>query len=599
MPAWTRLLLPRQRAVAAAATVISTVGQDPSRPMGDRLLPSAQEWQNEVWGFYDDLGMYRNAVTWKSDMLSRVRLRAGKKEPGNDEPTILQDGRAAELIDELGPGTQSHIMSSLAVYLGVPGEGYLIGETQANGQDRWQARSADEVRYRPNAESRVGKISAYEVVDEHQNGASLRWRPLSAESLVVRVWRPHKRFFNFADSNSRSARNTMRELELANRHITAQYMSRLASCGMIIFPQEVTFKVRPEFQDAPDPFMREWIEMAAEALKTPGSAAATVPLPMRMAGEYIEKVRYIDFTSKHDLKLIEKRDSAVKQLAVDLDVPPEALLGLSDANHWTGWLIEESAFKVYLAPDTELICEALTRGYLIPRLLAEGEDTTDLVVWYDASEITQRPDKSENTVLAYDRGEASGEALRRELGLDEDDAPDADELARMILYKLAITPQFAVAALKELTGVTIDAPPAPLVQSVPTEAPAASGEPSQQGPPEQQSGPPAGQTPAQEAAALHASLSHQATLPHAIQFDMFGARVFHPADCSLHIQSCPVTHATWGNRLRARPGQNGMYACWLDADGRPIIGQRLFDADVSGMVPGSHSKRAVLSGSPQ
>ena len=51
----------------------------------------------------------------------------------------------------------------------------------------------------------------------------------------------------------------MRELELVNRHITAQYLSRLASAGVIIFPDEIVFPVRPEFQDEPDPFLREWI----------------------------------------------------------------------------------------------------------------------------------------------------------------------------------------------------------------------------------------------------------------------------------------------------------------------------------------------------
>jgi hypothetical protein len=587
VPSLIRMLMPRRRAMASAATIISA--QPEAGAMSGRLLPSPLEWQNECWGYYDDLGMYRNAVTWKADMLGRVRLRAAKKFPDNDEPTILDKGPAADLIAELTASAQSQIMASLAVYLSVPGEGYLVGET-IDGHNRWSARSADEIRYRPTSSSRIGGVSAYEVIDENQPGNTNRWRPLAADSLVVRVWRPHKRYYNIADSSSRAARSTMRELELANREFAAHYMSRLASAGAILFPSEAQFPVRPEFKDAADPFVAQWIDTAAQAIKTPGSAAAAIPMPWRLPAEFIEKVKLLEFgMNERYARSIEKRDQAIKQLAVDLDCPPEALLGLSDANHWTGWLIEEAGFKIYLAPDTEVICGALTTGYLHPRLAAAGEDTTDIVVWYDASEITQRPDKSTNTLAAYDRGEASGKALRREFGLDEDDMPDTDELTRMILWKLASNPQTAASALYDLTGVILGQQSGSV--AVPTTSVPASGTGQVQGPPEQPNGPPTEQPslPAQ-AASLEMQLARQGTLGHAIQVDLTGTRVLHPGDCAEHIHSCPVTHATWGDRLKSRPGVPGVYACWLDEHGAAMIGHRLWDADVATMLPGSRSQ---------
>jgi hypothetical protein len=594
--AWTRLLRPapkRMNVLTAAATIISQQPAQDSTGLRSRLLPDEQEWQREAWGFYDSLGMFRNAVTWKSDMLSRVRLRAAKKEPDNDEPTILDKGRAAEIVAEISAGDQSQILAGLAVYLSVPGEGYLIGETQPNGKNKWFARSTEEVRYRPTANSRKTlsgnpTVSPYEIVDERSAGNTIRWRALNVNAMVVRVWRPHRRYYHVADSNSRPARNTMRELELVNRHIAAQYISRLASDGIVIFPSEVQFPVRPEFADAADPFMREWIETAAEAIATPGSAAAAVPMPMRMPGEQVKNVQYIDFTAKHDLKIIEKRQDAGRQLAVDLDIPPEALLGLADANHWTGWLIEEQGFKIYLAPDCELMCAALTEGMLLPRLEAEGEDTEDIVVWYDASEITQRPDKSENTKDAYDRGEASGKALRRELGLDEDDAPTPEELTQMILYVLAKNPVTAFAALKELTGVDVEPPAPAVVQSpveVPTDAPSASGESGQQGPPEQKSGPPT-EKPATASALLDSQLIRQAGLQHAVRVSpLNGVTLLHPLECAEHLMSCPVTHATWGDAIKHLPGSPGVYACQLSKIGKPMVGRRLLDADVDTMLP--------------
>lgn len=593
MPIWSRILLGRHRPAEAltAAAVVLTQSQAGEDSTGRRQVITAQEWQREVWGFYDSLGAFRNAVTWKSDMLSRVRLRAARKEPGKDEPTILDNGPAADIVAELSASTQSQIMSGFAVHLTVPGEGYLVGETQADGKNLWQARSTDEVRYRPSAKSRNGLESPYQVIDENTvSGAAATWRTLSKDSMVTRLWRGHRRYMNVADSNARAARNSMRELELVNRHIVSQYLNRLASAGVILFPSEVSFPENPAFADSPDPFVAEWIDNAAQAIATPGSALAAVPFPMRIPGEYLDKVQHIDFTLKMDAHLVLKRDSAQKQLATDLDVPPETLLGMSDANHWTGWLIEESAFKVYLAPDTELICGGLTSGYLTPRLLAAGESADDLVVWYDASEIIQRPDKSDNTKDAYDRGEASGKALRRELGLDEDDRPSDDELGRQILYALALQAATAPAALKQLLGIELDVP-APVAVDVPTDGgPAPSGGPNegqQNGPPEQTAPPPKGDAPKDAKQKAESSLLNLAGLQHAIRLSLIsGDIVLHPVECADHLGSCPVNQAVHIRPgLKSRPGGSGVYQLWLNAGGAPVIGREMMDSDVSNMRP--------------
>src|SRR5690606_40124656 len=96
--------------------------------------------------------------------------------------------------------------------------------------------------------------------------------------------------------------------------IIAQYLSRLASAGVWLVPDEITFPVREEFADAADPFMAEWIEIAAEAIRTPGTAAATVPIPIKVPAEYVDKIRHLDFTLKRSEKIIDKRESAIKRL---------------------------------------------------------------------------------------------------------------------------------------------------------------------------------------------------------------------------------------------------------------------------------------------
>jgi hypothetical protein len=75
-------------------------------------------------------------------------------------------------------------MSSFGVYLTVPGECYLIGETDPyTEQNTWYTRSIEEV-----IPAYVGQDYRFKVSEG--NG---RWRVLPNDSMVVRVWRGHKR----------------------------------------------------------------------------------------------------------------------------------------------------------------------------------------------------------------------------------------------------------------------------------------------------------------------------------------------------------------------------------------------------------------------
>lgn len=527
------------------------------------LIRNTDGWQEEAWGYHETLGEFRYAVDWESKRLSRVRLYAAKLEPGADEPVRQNAGTAVELMTAMAGGVagQATIMNGLATQLAVPGEGYLIVEN-VNGIEQWSVRSNDEVR---------AARGGYEVADENAVNGGTNWRPLAANSLnPLRVWRPNKRWHHIADSPARAARSTMRELELVNRHIVAQYLSRLASAGVVMFPDEVTFPVREEFADAPDPFMAEWIEIASEAIRTPGTAAGIVPLPLKLPGEWIDKVKHLDFTLKIDEKIIEKRDSAIKRLASQLNVPAEVLLGMSDLNHWNAWISDENSLKVDVAPDAELIAQALTIGYLQPRLKASGvEDWATWVVWYDMSELTLRPDRSGDAVLLYDRLEIDGDALRRETGFDEADAPSDDELEQQALRILLRTqPQAALTALARLLG---EQEPAPL----PDEQPATPTATPEAAPPPEERTPPNPDTAREAAADKRAErMVRQAQALHAVRFATGRLpELLHPGLCSTHAYSCPFTHAALKLHSLPRPGTSGVYEARLDSFGRFTIGQ--------------------------
>ena len=576
LPTPKPLPTPEANALTAAAAPVTSPRTE--------LIRTPDAWQDEAWQYYSDLGEFRYAADWEANMLSRVRFYAAKLEPGEDEPVRADAGTAVDLMTTFAGGVagQAQIMAGLGTQLSVPGEGYLIVEN-VNGIENWSVRSIDEVR---------AARGGYEVIDENSPKTGMNWRPLAAESMApIRVWRPNKRYHHLADSPARAARTTMRELELVNRHIVAQYLSRLASAGVVLFPEEVTFPVREEFADAPDPFMAEWIEIAAEAIRTPGTAAGVVPIPMKLPGEWIDKVKHVDFTLKIDDKIIEKRDSAIKRLASQLNVPPEVLLGMGDLNHWNAWAVDETSLKVNVAPDAELISSALTTGYLQPRLKASAvEDWANWVVWYDMSELTLRPDRSDDAVALYDRLEINGAALRRETGFNEADKPSDEELKEQGLKVIIKTlPSGGPAALSELTGERITITPVAPVAPGETAEADADAEP----PPEDRSMPDETAARAAAAAARSERLIQQSQAMHAVRFAAGRPPdLLHPALCSQHAYSCPFTHAAVKLPTLPRPGTSGTYEARLSPFGQLVIGQRTPLLDTSAFLTTASSPRS-------
>lgn len=569
MPWWTlgfggKPSVPKMLPDVSRETESLTAAASVIRDAGSSFLPQADSWQNEVWGYYDSLGEFQYAVDWKSRMMSRVRLFAARIDPGQDEPVRLDDDSlATQLVSSLGGAVeQSPMMADISVQLDVPGEGFVIAET-IDGQEVWSVRSQDEIRKRS---------GVLEIVDTDVISNTQEWRTLAPDHLVIRIYQPHKRFHHMASSNARAARSTMRELELVNRHILAQYLSRLASAGVVVFPEEVSFPVREEFADAPDPFMAEWIEIAAQAIKEPGTASAVIPIPIKVPGEWADKIQHLDFTLEIDDRIIEKRESAIRRLATQINIPAEILTGMGAINHWGAWQLEEGALKTTIAPDAETICSAFTTRYLRPRLAASGEDNVnDFVVWYDLSELSLRPDRSANAVLAYDRLELNGEALRRETGFDEADKPEGEELTEQA-YKILLRtdPNLAATALARLTGE--EAPETANEESEETDSQEEDPEtPEERTEPPTQDVPP----PSPDASAIRVErLIRQANSKHSIRFDSLGqGEILHPDEiCRQHTYSCPFTQAFLKVKTRAMPGTTGVYECSLDSLGQLQIG---------------------------
>lgn len=419
-----------------------------------------QSWQLEGWGFRRTLGEYSQAIDWMSRAMSRVRLTAAEVTPGGDEPEALVEGAAADLMNSFcggGPG-HSAFLKAITPHLLVPGEGWLVAERTDPSiplaAADWGVYATQSIRPRGNS---------FQV----QVGQSV-WRDLLSDNLPMRIFDPDPQYPWLATSNTEAAIPIMRRIYLIDSRIIATMVSRLAMNGLMLIPEEGTIGVPAQYKDAPDPFVALLVDTASKNIANPGNASAAIPIPVKFAGKLIEQWKILKADDPLPQELVDERAAELGRLADTLAIARERVTGgMGQQNHWSGWQSSEEETRITFAPLAELIVGAVTKTYLVPMLTVSGQSLVGpnggkIIAWYDTSELTAQPDKSAAAVLLYDRLELSGEALRRDSGFDESDAPTDEELTVMV-WKKAVTAGNAdldVAAVRELTGVAITPPPA-------------------------------------------------------------------------------------------------------------------------------------------
>jgi hypothetical protein len=400
--------------------------------------------------------------------MSRVNLVAAAPASGaGDEPTPISldsEGftpgqyRAAEIVQTISGGSagQGQMLGAFGTHLSITGIGWLVAEPNLDDPESdvfetWHVYSSDEIR--------MGQYGV-EIAVGYRD-----WRNVHPNAIIIKVWRPHPRRSWEPDAPTHGVLGVLREIDLLQKHIQASAQSRLAGAGLLAIPSEAVFPpgqgpqspiedIDPDDQNLRPPD-DTFVETLIDAMTTPiadrGSAAAVVPLVVKIPGEYVDKVKHISFATPFDSNVLALMENAITRLSLGMDIPPEVLTGKGSSNHWTSWQVAEEAITLHIEPLSETICHALTVGYLAAALEAEGYDPDEAMVWYDTSDLTARPDKSRGAVEAYDRNELSAEALLRELGLSMDDLPSEEEKRERILLGVARgAPTLAPIMLAEL-----------------------------------------------------------------------------------------------------------------------------------------------------
>jgi hypothetical protein len=182
-----------------------------------------------------------------------------------------------------------------------------------------------------------------------------------------------------------------------------------------------------------------------------------VPLVIKVPDEAVGKIQHLSFATKFDEKLIENLEANLKRFAIGADLPAEIVTGgLADANHWSGWLIDETGIRLYVAPLGGVIASAFTNEYLWPGMRAGGDPNPERwVIGLDTSELEQRPNKSVEANTLHEKGRLSDAALLRENGFGEEDLPRPSERQRWLAERIVVShPQF-LPALAPILGFPV------------------------------------------------------------------------------------------------------------------------------------------------
>lgn len=449
------------RAIVASAMSVN-IGD---RSEVKRLTKTRQSWQGEAWAYRRNVGELRYADAYLSNACMRLRIHPAVYTPGEVAPvevtpeTAQSQGipptlaqAALDVMDRLatgGPTAMAQIIKKLTSNFEIAGECYLVGQTDpVTRLETWGIKSVNELRPQQSGEVYLSESPLL------TNISDMTLLPPDL-SVVERLWWPDPEWSMMADSPVRAELDTLEELLLLSRDVRATARSRIANNGLLFIPDEMTI-IGPEPEtddDEADPFTASLMRSMETAMTNEGSAAAVVPVVVRGPGASGALIKHITFERQQNKFNINQRSELIGRLATGLDLPAEVLTGKADLNHWSSWQVDDDTFRHHIEPIAIVEVDALTAGYLWPQLDAMNawapEIVRRIVLWYDPTELVTHPDKALDAKDAYDRGAIGRDALRKYLGMTDEDAPDElDAMLYILEHARGVDPSLLTALLK-------------------------------------------------------------------------------------------------------------------------------------------------------
>lgn len=442
-----RVPVPRPlRAITAAALRIRQNGASPAVDAAASQRQLLQGWQSQSFGYYRSIPELHYAGHFYAKGLQNLRLFVGRRDSNNEIEEVENDQVAMDLLDDVQDpgGGRSAMLGQYGRLMWLIGEGYMLvtpPDDDEGFRNKWEFVSPGELQVMAGRtgllRQRAPGLSQRQIAYV-EDGVFDPTQPNTG--VAYRYWIGDPEFSGWADAPMRAVLLLCDELERLTAAVRARAVSRVSNTQLLLLPDEIS-QPPPEPVGDEDPqediLMRDLSEAWLAPIGDPGAASAVVPPFLRGAAEFLKEVRMLQVHDPLETYPEEGlRTECIRRIATGLDMPPEMLLGLTDANHWTGWAIQEETWRSHLQPIAQRFCEDLTASYFRPAAKEAGiEGWEDLVVWYDAAAVINHPDRGKDAADLFADGVLSDAAYRGAKGFDDNDAPSEAERARFVGIK--------------------------------------------------------------------------------------------------------------------------------------------------------------------
>lgn len=416
------MALPSQRTPARALTAAAAKLNARETSYSRRL---AQPWQLRSLGYYDTIGELSFTAKFLARQISRVRFYPARLLPDQTTEPILE-GPPVDLLNQIQDpgGGRSRLQFDYGRLMFITGEGVLFGYEDGR---RWKFLWKDEVKRLENGDYVRLDVQQQET-DEIGTG--------------YRMWTPHPRHSDLADSPMRSVQDIAEELLILTLSVRSTALSRMGK-GIFKIPQEVSpnpLSVGLDEDPQQNPLLSDWMEHTAAQIEQPGSTEAMQPFLIEAPYDYLDRITW-EKTHDPATDYMERdlRIEAIKRLALSLDMSPEDLLGYTDANHWSTRAVQLDRWRMFGFNKAQQFADDLADAYLRPALRDDenfpDDEIDTVVVDFDDSMVVISPDRTEDADKALDRI-AIGFAQYREMkGIPETGAPTDEEKAFLTALK--------------------------------------------------------------------------------------------------------------------------------------------------------------------
>ena len=154
--------------------------------------------------------------------------------------------------------------------------------------------------------------------------------------------------------------------------------------------------------------------------------------------QYVDNMKPVNFWSELSAQITDMKDRAILRVANSAEIPPEVITGMSDANHWSAWLISDEGVR-WIGKYLGLIANALTRGFLRMALESMGVANPERYAFaFDTSTLAAKPNRIEDASRLYDNFLLSDEEMVKAAAFDPDMMPGDDEKSRRILLRMVL-----------------------------------------------------------------------------------------------------------------------------------------------------------------